>query len=87
MKLVNLMPVNTYEPVAKINEDLEDMDVTIPAKVEKFLDRALDVIKGYNLPKRKEQLVMAKLVDALGMTPQDLQQAVQRLKKYKIAHK
>jgi hypothetical protein len=81
------MPVNTYEPVAKINEDLEDMDVTIPAKVEKFLDRALDVIKGYNLPKRKEQLVMAKLVDALGMTPQDLQQAVQRLKKYKIAHK
>ena len=87
MKLVNLMPVNTYEPVAKINEDLEDMDVTIPAKVEKFLDRALDVIKGYNLPKRKEQLVIAKLVDALGMTPQDLQQAVQRLKKYKIAHK
>jgi hypothetical protein len=87
MKLVNLMPVNTYEPVAKINEDLEDMDVTIPAKVEKFLDRALEVIKGYNLPKRKEQLVMAKLVDALGMTPQDLQQAVQRLKKYKIAHK
>jgi hypothetical protein len=30
---------------------------------------------------------MAKLVDALGMTPQDLAAAVQRLKKYKIAKK
>ena len=87
MKLVNLMPINKYEPSSKINEELDDMDVSIPAKVERFLDRALDVIKGYNLPKRKEQLVIAKLVDALGMTPQELQQAVQRLKKYKIAHK
>ena len=82
-KLVNLIPGKQINPKV-IKEDLEDMDVTIPAKVEKFLDRALEVIKGYNLPKRKEQLVMAKLVDALGMTPQDLQQAVQRLKKYKI---
>jgi DNA-binding Lrp family transcriptional regulator len=28
--------------------------------------------------------VIEKLVDALGMTPQELSQAVQRLKKYKI---
>lgn len=78
MKLVNLVPGK------EIKEDLEDMDVSIPAKVERFLDRALSVIKSYNLSKRKEQLVIAKLVDALGMTPQDLSQAVQRLKKYKI---
>ena len=37
-----------------------------------------------NLPRRKEQLVIAKLVDALGMTPSDLQQAVTKLKRYKI---
>jgi hypothetical protein len=77
-KLVNLIPGR------EIKEDLEDMDVTIPSKVERFLDRALSVIKSYNLSRKKEQLVIAKLIDALGMTPSELQQAVQRLKKYKI---
>jgi Mn-dependent DtxR family transcriptional regulator len=78
MKLVNLVPGK------EIKEDLEDMDTAIPAKVERFLDRALSVIKSYNLSRKKEQLVVAKLIDALGMSPQELQQAVQKLKKYKI---
>ena len=78
MKLVNLVPGK------QIKEDLEDMDTAIPAKVERFLDRALNVIKSYNLTRKKEQLVVAKLIDALGMNPQELQQAVQKLKKYKI---
>ena len=87
-KLINLIPSNYTEikvlSKQEIKEDLEDMDVSIPSKVERFLDRALQVIKSYNLPRRKEQLVIAKLVDALGMTPSDLQQAVAKLKKYKI---
>jgi hypothetical protein len=78
-KLINLIPGKQIQ-----KEDLEDMDTTIPAKVERFLDRALNVIKSYNLPRKKEQLVVAKLIDALGMNPQELQQAVQKLKKYKI---
>jgi len=82
-KLVNLIPGKQINPKV-IKEDLEDMDVSIPSKVERFLDRALNVIKSYNLGRRKEQLLIAKLIDALGMTPQELAQAVQRLKKYKI---
>ena len=82
-KLVNLIPGKEINPKV-IKEDLEDMDVAIPAQVERFLDRALNVIKSYNLPRKKEQLVIAKLIDALGMTPQDLSQAVSKLKKYKI---
>jgi Mn-dependent DtxR family transcriptional regulator len=78
MKLVNLVPGK------EIKEDLEDMDTAIPAKVERFLDRALNVIKSYNLSRKKEQLVVAKLIDALGMNPSELQQAVTKLKKYKI---
>ncbi len=78
-KLVNLIPGKEIQ-----KEDLEDMDVAIPSKVERFLDRALAVIKSYNLGRRKEQLVIAKLVDALGMTPQELSMAVQKLKKNKI---
>jgi len=90
-KLINLIPSNYTEikvlSKQEMKEDLEDMDVSIPSKVERFLDRALQVIKSYNLPRRKEQLVIAKLVDALGMSPQDLQQAVTKLKKYKIVKK
>lgn len=86
MKLVNLVPGKEINSKV-VKEALDDMDVSIPSKVEKFLDRALSVIKSYNLSRKKEQLVIAKLVDALGMTPQDLQQAVQKLKKYKIVNK
>jgi hypothetical protein len=81
-KLINLIPNKELK-----KESIEDMDVTLPSKVDKFLERALQVIKSYSLTRKKEQLVMAKLVDALGMTPQDLVAAVQRLKKYKIAKK
>ena len=78
-KLVNLIPGKEIK-----KESIEDMDTAIPAKVERFLDRALSVIKSYNLSRKKEQLVIAKLVDALGMTPQELSIAVQKLKKNKI---
>ncbi len=78
-KLINLIPGKEIQ-----KEDLEDMDVAIPSKVERFLDRALQVIKSYNLSRKKEQLVIAKLIDALSMTPQELSMAVQKLKKNKI---
>jgi hypothetical protein len=78
-KLVNLIPGKEIQ-----KEALDDMDTALPGKVERFLDRALQVIKSYNLPRKKEQYVIAKLIDALGMTPSDLNQAVQRLKRNKI---
>jgi hypothetical protein len=78
-KLVNLIPGREI-----VKEDLEDMDANLPAQVERFLDRAIRVVKGYNLSRRKEQMVIAKIIDALGMTPSELQQAVTKLKKYKI---
>lgn len=83
-KLVNLIPGRELSSSKIVKEDLEDMDVTLPANVERFLDRAIKVLKGYNLNRRKEQYVIAKLIDALQMTPQDLQQAATRLRKYKI---
>ena len=78
-KLVNLIPGREI-----VKEDLEDMDANLPAQVERFLDRAIRVVKGYNLSRRKEQMVIAKIIDALDMNPSELQQAVQKLKKYKI---
>jgi len=78
-KLINLVPVKEIK-----KESIEDMDTAIPAQVERFLNRALGVIKSYNLSRKKEQLVIEKLVDALGMTPQELSMAVKKLKKNKI---
>jgi hypothetical protein len=81
-KLVNLIPGREV-----VKEDLDDMDVTLPSTAERFLDRAIKALKGYNLSKRKEQYVIAKLIDALGMTPSQLMQAVQKLKKNKIVNR
>jgi hypothetical protein len=90
-KLVNFIPSNytTAKVISKeeMNEELDDMDVSLPASAERFLDRAIKALKGYNLNKRKEQYVIAKLIDALGMTPSELMQAVQKLKKNKIVNR
>jgi hypothetical protein len=81
-KLVNLIPGREV-----VKEELDDMDVSLPSSVERFLDRAIRALKGYNLSKRKEQYVIAKLIDALGMTPTELMQAVQKMKKNKIVNR
>ena len=83
MKLVNLVPGKEVKKTL-VKEDLEAMDANLPAQIERFLDRAIRIIKGYNLSRRKEQMVIAKIIDALDMNPSELQQAVQKLKKYKI---
>ena len=80
-KLINLIP-NNQKP--KTNEALEDMEVALPSKVEKFLDRLVQTIKSYNLPKKKEQAVIARVMDSMGITPSELNQAVQKLKKYDV---
>jgi len=81
-KLVNLIPGREI-----VKEELDDMDVALPASAERFLDRAIRALKGYNLNRKKEQYVIAKLIDALGMTPSELMQAVQKLKKNKIVNR
>ena len=81
-KLINLLPKNQKQ---KTNESLDDMDtVSLPSTMERFLDRTIKIIKGYNLNRKKEQLVIAKMLDALKMTPSELNQAVQKVKKYGV---
>ena len=78
-KLINLIPGREI-----VKEELDDMDVALPASAERFLDRAIKALKGYNLNIKKEQYVIAILIHALGMTPSELMQAVQKLKKNNI---
>jgi hypothetical protein len=81
-KLVNLIPGREI-----VKEELDNMDVALPASAERFLDRAIRALKGYSLSRKKEQYVIAKLIDALDMTPTELMQAVQKLKRNKIVKK
>ena len=83
-KLINLIP-NNSKP--KQNESLEDMDAKLPATVDRFLTRVIQSIKSYNLPRKKEQAVIARVMDALRITPSELTQAVQKLRKYDIVKK
>ena len=90
-KLINLIP-NNYTNVkvlskAEMNEDLEDMDTALPAQVDRFLERLVAQIRNYNLSRKKEQLVIAKIIDSLGLDKQQLMQAVSKIRKNDILKK
>jgi len=82
MKLVNLIPGRELK-----KESIEDMDTALPAQMEKFLDRTINIIKSYNLPRKKEQLVIAKIIDSLGKDKQQLMQEISKIKKNDILKK
>ena len=82
MKLVNLIPGREV-----MKEDLQDMDAALPSQVQRFLDRTISIVKGYNLPKKKEQLIIASIIDALGMDKMELMRYVQKIKKSDILNK
>ena len=82
MKLVNLIPGKNV-----VKEDLQDMDAALPSQVQRFLDRTIGIVKGYNLSKKKEQLIIASIIDALGMDRQQLMQAITKIKKNDILKK
>jgi len=81
-KLVNLIPGREI-----VKEELDDLDVSLPSQLDRYLDKTIGVIKRYNLSRAKEQYVIAKLIDALDMNPTQLSSAVARLKRFKIVHK
>ena len=86
-KLVNLIPGREINSTPIVKEELDDMDVTLPSQLDRYLDKTIGIIKRYNLSRAKEQYVIAKLIDALDMNPTQLSSAVARLKRFKIVRK
>jgi hypothetical protein len=82
-KLINLIPGRQIN----VKESIDDMDANLPAQVDRFLGKLITQIKGYNLTKKKEQLVIAKVIDALGMDKSQLMQAITKIKKNDILKK
>jgi hypothetical protein len=83
MKLVNLVPGRQIN----VKESLEDLDTTLPMGVERYLDKMVSQIKGMNLNRKKEMLVLAKVIESLGLDKQELMRYIQNIKKNDILSK
>lgn len=70
-----------------LNESIEDLDTTLPQAVERYLDKMVSQIKGMNLNRKKEMLVLAKVIEAMGMDRQELMRYMQTIKKSDILKK
>jgi hypothetical protein len=75
------------EKSKKMQESLEDLDTTLPAGVSRYLDKVAAVIKSYNLPRKKEIMVLATIIDALGMDKGDITRDLQKIKSSDILNK
>ena len=86
MKLVNLVPGKAINNKV-VKESLEDLDTTLPVAVERYLDKMVAQIKGLSLSRKKEMLVLAKVIEAMGMDKQELMRYIQKIKKNDILAK
>ena len=86
MKLVNLVPGKAINNKV-VKESLEDLDTTLPMGVERYLDKMVSQIKGLSLSRKKEMLVLAKVIEAMGMDKQELMRYIQKIKKNDILGK
>ena len=64
----------------KINE-VDFSKIKLPSQVDRFLDKFVDSMKGANLNRMKRAAILFKVIDAAGMTPQQLMADIQKIKK------
>ncbi len=86
-KLVNLIPGRDINSKPTVKEALEDLDTNLPVSVERYLDKMVGQIKGMSLSRKKEILVLAKIIDAMGIDKQEMMRYVSKIKKSDILKK
>jgi hypothetical protein len=86
-KLVNFIPGRNAAPKPTIKEALDDLDTNLPVSIERYLDKMVAQIKGMSLSRKKEILVLAKVIDAMGIDKQEMMRYVSKIKKNDILKK
>lgn len=86
-KLINLIPGRDINSKPTVKEALEDLDTNLPVSVERYLDKMVNQIKGMSLSRKKEILVLAKIIDAMGIDKQEMMRYVSKIKKSDILKK
>jgi len=69
--------------VEKKEENINEVDfgkIKLPSVVNRFLDKFVDSMKGANLNRMKRAAILYKVIDAAGMTPQQLMADIQKIK-------
>jgi len=64
------------ETINEVNFD----KIKLPSQVNRFLDKFVDSMKGANLNRMKRAAILYKVIDAAGMTPQQLMADIQKIK-------
>ena len=64
------------ETINEINFD----KIKLPSVVNRFLGKFVDSMKGANLNRMKRAAILYKVIDAAGMTPQQLMADIQKIK-------
>ena len=64
------------ETINEINFD----KIKLPSVVNRFLDKFVDSMKGANLNRMKRAAILYKVIDAAGMTPQQLMADINKIK-------
>ena len=54
--------------------------IKLPSQVDRFLNKFVDSMKGANLNRMKRAAILYKVIDAAGMTPQQLMADIQKIK-------
>ena len=85
-KLINLIPGKAINDKV-VKEALEDLDTNLPVSIERYLDKMVAQIKGMSLSRKKEILVLAKVIEAMGIDKQKLMRYVSKIKKNDILKK
>ena len=65
-------------------QNLNEVDfdkVKLPSTVERFLDKFVQSMKGANLNRLKRSAILYKVIEAAGMSPQQLMADIQKIKK------
>ena len=64
------------ETINEVNFD----KIKLPSVVNSLLDKFVDSMKGANLNRMKRAAILYKVIDAAGMTPQQLMADIQKIK-------
>ena len=54
--------------------------IKLPSQVNRFLNKFVDSMKGANLNRMKRAALLFKVIDAAGMTPQQLMADINKIK-------
>ena len=72
------------EMIKEEYQNLNEVDfgkVKLPSTVERFLNKFVDSMKSANLNRIKRSAILYKVIDAAGMSPQQLMADIQKIKK------